>query len=99
MSVWKGAMDTVYYDNSEADEREDCEVKIAGDAIAVSYSEDGEFVLYRGRDHGQGHFVLECPERRGKATLHQLPGSTILEGYWSEEGYRGMWRIALQSAG
>jgi len=99
MSVWKGKMDTLCYDERQADGREDCEVKIAGDEIVVSYEQYDEYVLYRGREHGTGHFVLECLEREGKATLHQIPGSLILEGYWSEEGERGMWRIALQSAG
>lgn len=99
MPVWKGEMDTVYYDADEADEREACEVKVAGGEIVVSYSQDGEIVLYRGQEQGPGHFVLECPERLGKATLHQLQGSRILEGYWSEEGYRGMWRIVLQADG
>ena len=99
MPVWKGKMDTLYYDTRTADGQVDCEVKMAENDIVVSYEQDGEFVLYGGREHGPGHFVLECLEQHGAATLHQLSGSTILEGYWSEEGDRGMWRIALQSAG
>ena len=88
-------MDTVFYDETPAYEGEECEIRINGNEIVVSYKDDDEVVIYKGKDEGHGHFVLECPERKGKATLHQIPKSKFLEGFWIEEGYRGFWRITL----
>jgi len=88
-------MDTAYYDETTADEEEDCEIIINMDKIVVSYRYDNEVVVYKGKDEGHGHFVLECPDRKGKATLHQIPESKFLEGFWIEEGYKGFWRITL----
>ena len=91
----KAKMDTAYYDETTADEEEDCEIIINMDKIVVSYRYDNEVVVYKGKDEGHGHFVLECPDRKGKATLHQIPESKFLEGFWIEEGYKGFWRITL----
>ncbi len=91
----KALMDTVYYDDDPAEEGDECEIRITEKEIVVSYEDDGEYVIYRGADEGHGHFVLECPERRGKATLHQIPKSQFLEGFWIEDGYKGFWRIKL----
>jgi len=88
-------MDSVYYDDMPAYEGENCEVKIDGDEIVVSYKDEQGRVLYKGREKGQGHYILECPERRGKASLHRFPEEKFLDGYWVEEGTRGFWRIYL----
>ena len=52
---------------------------------------------YRGPNRGDGHFSLEMhgPGTSGKASLHMFEGSTFLEGYRTEDAYRGMWRIGL----
>ena len=88
-------IDTVYYDESPADEGEECEIRIDKNEIVISYEEDDGVVVYKGQDEGNGHFVLECPERQGRATLHQIPKSKYLEGFWIEGGYKGFWRITL----
>ena len=88
-------MDTVFYDETPAYEGEECEIKINGDEIVVSYKDEDGVVIYRGTDEGHGHFVLECPERNGKAVLHQIRNSKYLEGFWREEGDEGFWRITL----
>ncbi len=95
MSIWKAKMETAFFDDTSAYEQE-CEVRINDANIAISY-EDEEFgrVVYTGRDHGGGHFILEQQELQAKATLHQVKGSKVLEGYWVEEGVRGFWRIVL----
>jgi len=98
MPVWKAKMDTVFYDSTPAYEHEECEVRIDGSDIVVTYKDDGSIVLYRGRDEGHGHYVLQCLDRHGRATLHQIPQSKFLEGYWIEEGQRGFWRIVLGDA-
>lgn len=97
MTVWKNAkVDTVYYDETEADEGDDCEIRIDGDQIVVSYEDDEGVVLYKGKNHGNGHFQLSSPERNGKATLHMFEGSKILEGFWIQDGNKGFWRISLE---
>ena len=88
-------MDTVFYNETPAFEEEKCEIRITGNEIVISYRDDDDVIIYKGKDEGHGHFVLECPERQGKATLHQIPKSKFLEGFWIEGGYKGFWRIAL----
>ena len=102
MPVWPHSeMTTAYFDASEAVEGDRCEVRIDESEIVVSYQEDDErngftHVLYQGKNIGDGHYKLTCPERNGEATLHRFPDGKILEGYWKEDGYRGFWRIYLK---
>lgn len=73
-----------------------CRVQIGDGLIEVTYAErDGTTVKYSGREHGEGHFELAALEVAGKATLHRFPGGPFLDGYWCEDGGRGMWRITL----
>lgn len=96
MPIWtKCLSDTLYYDNSPADERGSCRVSIDKEHITVTYDDDHDVVTYSGIDHGNGHFSLKCPERKGEASLHMFKDGNILEGYWFEGGTRGMWRIKL----
>jgi hypothetical protein len=88
-------MDTIFYGDNPAFEGEECEIRINGNEIVISYSDSDGVVIYKGKDEGSGHFVLECPERRGRATLHQIPTSKFLEGFWVEDGDKGFWRITL----
>lgn len=74
------------------------DVRIDENDIVVSYKDDDGHVVYRGVNNGDGHYELAAPERDGHATLHQLPGSDILEGFWIEGGERGMWAIFLDEA-
>lgn len=92
MSVWLNSSAEIFH--SEDGPRTDCEVRIDGDEIVVSYEDDGR-VIYRGQQVGPGHFNLKCPERGGSATLHRSPGVDFIEGFWTEGGTRGMWRITL----
>jgi hypothetical protein len=96
MTVWNNSKMTVYYPASESSEA-DCVVKIDEQEILVEYDDDGTLRQYRGLNRGDGHFSLEmhAPGTSGKASLHMFDGSTILEGYWCEDSYRGMWRIKL----
>lgn len=87
-------MDVLYYSDEPAAENVPCTVKIDDQGILVEYSDDG-LVQYRGDKDSSGHFMLTSPEVDGRATLHRLTESTILEGSWVENGYRGMWRIEL----
>ncbi len=96
MPTCKAKMATAFYDDTPAYEHDDCEVRIenSGDII-VSYEGEDGYTIYQGKDHGNEHYVLECPELQGKATLHRIHGSSFLEGSWVEKGTRGFWKITL----
>jgi hypothetical protein len=96
MSHYKNATYRTFHFGKEAAESQTCEVRIMDDGeIVVSYETDGDFVVYKGEEQGQGHYLLESEEPQGRASLHRFPGSLILEGYWEEDGMKGMWRIEL----
>ncbi len=96
MGIWdKSLMTTAYLDGTEADVNQSCKVRIDEEVIEVSYDDDGA-VVYMGKNDNTGHFKLECSNNAGKASLHMFKNDVILEGYWTEEGDEGFWRIKLQ---
>lgn len=95
MSVWKDSKVDLFFYDYVASVNEPCEVRIDGDSIVVSYEDDGEYVVYKGQEHGIGHYELKASAVDGRASLHMFPDGKILEGYWVEQGQRGMWRIRL----
>jgi hypothetical protein len=96
MSHYKNATYWTFHFGKEAAESHPCEVRIMDDGeIVVSYETDNDFVVYKGEEQGQGHYLLESEEQQGRASLHRFPDSLILEGYWEEGGMKGMWRIEL----
>lgn len=96
-TVYNNATFWTCYFGQDAAERMPCEVKINGDngEIAVSYESEDGYTVYAGNELGSGHYQLSSKEVNGRASLHAFPGGTILEGYWEEGGYKGMWRIEL----
>jgi hypothetical protein len=72
-----------------------CEVRIGEGMIAVSYQGEGGLVLYEGREEGPGHFRLAAQGVNGRATLHRFENDNVLDGWWLEDSYEGMWRIEL----
>lgn len=97
MSNWKQAlMDTAYYGEDSAAVNEECEVLLEDGKLSVRYEDEDGWVTYSGKENGEGHFDLFCPERDGRASLHCFPASALLEGFWREEGARGFWRISLK---
>jgi len=97
MTIWKNCtVDTLFFSDQPAVTHEPgYQVKIDENEIVVSYQDDGEWVEYRGKNKGDGHFQLSCPDLKGEASLHQFPQGKILEGFWIEDGIQGMWRIRL----
>ena len=93
MSVFKNSSMTVF--TSEGQWELPCEVRLGNSSIAVSYRDDGELVLYDGPEIEAGHFKLQTKAASGRATLHRFSDDDILEGYWIEDGYEGMWRIQI----
>jgi hypothetical protein len=94
MPVYENCTVTTYEGNRSYSST--CDVNIHDRSIAVSYEDDGGMVVYEGTEIAPGHFNLACPARNGRATLHQAPNENILEGWWLEDGYDGMWRIELE---
>jgi hypothetical protein len=95
MPVYRNSKADMYYADG-VERNEPCEVRIGEDgSIAVSsQAEDGPQV-YEGKEINSGHFTLECARKRGRATLHRVPGENVLEGWWLEGGEEGMFRIEL----
>ena len=93
--IWSNSKADIYYRDTEADLDEPCEVRVDGNSIVVSYEDDGGHTVYKGIENGIGHFELSAPTVKGRASLHMFKHNRILEGYWEEDGQRGMWRIKL----
>jgi hypothetical protein len=72
-----------------------CEVRIGEGTMAVSYQGEGGLVVYEGREEGPGHFRLAAQGVNGRATLHRFENDNMLDGWWLEDSYEGMWRIEL----
>ena len=88
-------MESLYYDDTYADENFPCVVKLDDESIHIEYLGDGILTIYNGCSIGTGHYELKSPKNNGKATLHRFDTSDILEGSWIEHQTRGMWRIHL----
>lgn len=90
-------MSSLYYSDAPSAENYPCVVRIDDHEILVEYEdEDDGVVQYRGKNNGDGHFELSSTDVNGRASLHMFPNSSILEGSWVEDSYRGMWRILLE---
>jgi hypothetical protein len=97
MPIWSHCkMDMLDYDRTPADEDYPREVRINQHTIVVENEDNEGTVWYVGVDDGTGHLELHCRERAGRATLHMFQKGLVLEGYWEEGGYRGLWRICLE---
>lgn len=98
MTVWRGCPVATYYVDGLDDSLE-CEVRIDGPVLVVSFGDgrDGPPDVYRGEEVGPGHYRVMGADG-SKGTLHRLsPDDEWLEGYFQEDGERGMWRIQLVS--
>ena len=49
-------MDTVFYNETPAFEEEKCEIRITGNEIVISYRDDDDVIIYKGKDEGQDHW-------------------------------------------
>ena len=92
MNTWKKAVRASY--NREM--MSECQVRIDGTRIAISYQQHDGPTVYEGEEIASGHFELACARKNGRATLHRPPGENLLEGYWVEGQDHGMWRIKLK---
>lgn len=74
-----------------------CEVRVGDGSIAVSYEDGGTIVVYQGTETEPGHFKLtgRGDGVSGRATLHCFANDDVLEGWYVENNYEGMWRLIL----
>lgn len=87
MSTWKHSLLASYYGR---DIKGECQVRIDGTKIVVSYEQHDALTVY------EGEFKLTCARKSGCATLHRIPGENLLEGHWIAGQDQGMWRIQLK---
>jgi len=96
---------TIYYTDREADEGVRCRLEISEDNCTLVFDQtEGidklvKVVKWSGKGHN-GHYELsgEVPGRertKCRATLHRFPDANVLDGFWKEHGFTGMWRITL----
>ena len=96
MAVYKDSKADLYHADGVTN-GQSCQVRVGEDgSIALSYQGDAGPVVYEGQEIGSGHYVLKAASVNGEGTLHRVPGEDILEGWWLEGGYEGMWRIELK---
>ena len=97
-AIFKDSKLSIFYEDRPADLDIACIVVMNDRRLELKYDqEDGSFWSWKGDSGGDGHFVLVANQQRhlGRATLHRLPESRYLEGYWLEGSYKGMWRVKL----
>lgn len=96
MKLWEDCrVENTYLGVVETSGDDSADVRIGDGRIVLTWEDDEGVVEWHGREHGEGHFELACPERAGRGTLHRFPGGRILEGFWSERGETGFWRVHL----
>jgi hypothetical protein len=94
--LWRNARADIFFYDAAAETAVPCEVKIDADSVVISYRDETGWINYSGPNSGSGHFELRADRVDGRSSMHMFPGSAFLEGFWIEEGQRGMWRISLQ---
>ena len=96
MTIWKNCTCDLYFYDARADLKDPgYEVRIDGDEMVISYQDDGEWVNYKGKDLGGGHYELIADDV-SRAMMHRVPNSEIIEGFWQEGDNFGMWRLYLK---
>jgi hypothetical protein len=95
MRIFNDCLIIEYSDSVEGPVNYPCTVKFDENKILVEYKEDGEFVQYKGKGDGNGHYKLKGEGFPARATLHQFPDDDHLEGSWFQEGSSGMWKVQI----
>lgn len=84
-----------YFDERPVQRVQNTAVEIGVRTILVEWREGSRAYRYEGVRTGQGHFLLNSDDGAGSATLHRFQNSTILEGFWKQNGKSGFWRVHL----
>jgi hypothetical protein len=94
MAVHRKCLMETFTDQGQLEDRP-CQVRISEGTISVSHEEGGETLVYEGAEVEPGHFKLGCPPVKGYATLHRFKDDDVLDGWYVQEGFEGMWRVRL----
>lgn len=95
--IYKNSLMSLYYTDRPADTDLECIVVVGENKIELKYDqEDGQFWSWKGELNSPGHYLVYANYPGSRGTLHHLEQMKYLEGYWVENGYRGMWRIQLE---
>ena len=86
---------TLFYGSTDGREQMDCDVIIKGDSITVEFDDQYGYI-YKGKEKGKGHFLLEDETKKWRMTLHRFEKSSLLEGFLHEEDHEYMLRINLK---
>ena len=75
---------------------DDCEVRLEGNALTVSYFDDEGPVVFVGAASAEpGRFELVCRSRPRRGTLERSDDGHVLRGSWQEGDLQGCWEISL----
>ncbi len=74
---------------------DDCDVRLEGDRLVVTYWDEDGVVVFDGSRDEDGVFDLWCRSRPRRAELRFRDETRALEGSWTEEEQRGTMRIVL----
>lgn len=85
----------LYFAHDEGMSDIPCDVIITNDGTISVQFDDDLGLVYKGKQKGEGHFLLTVPSTKNKLTLHRFPKSKILEGYLLEDDVEFMLRIRL----
>ncbi|WP_192215973.1 hypothetical protein [Methylobacterium bullatum] len=94
--IWTDSYFETFYSDGRTADMTSCVVKIDHLGIRIEYSEGDRLIAYVGEEDGPGHYRLSCPENGGVAEFHRFYESLMLDGWWNQENYYGMWRVTLQ---
>ena len=95
--VYTNATMDTYYQDQPAHLGSDCILSFNDDECELKYDDDdGKFWSWKGIAQGQGHYKLKANHSGAQGSLHMFEGARIMDGYWSENGFKGMWRVYLK---
>ncbi len=95
--VWEGCrVEVVPEAGASPFDDDDCDVRLEGDQLVVTYWDEDGVVVFDGNRDADGKFDLWCRSRPRRAELRFCEENRVLEGSWSERENRGSWRIELR---
>jgi hypothetical protein len=94
--LWEGCRVEVVPETGESSfDDDDCDVRLEGDRLVVTYWDDDGVVVFDGSRDADGVFDLWCRSRPRRAELRFSPETRALAGSWTQEENRGTMRIVL----
>lgn len=93
--AWPHSVMETFWPDKRPSVEDACELVITFEGLSLSYhDEDLGPVVYRGVEHGAGHWRVRAAHG-ATGSLHAFADGERLEGYFSDRGWTGMWAITL----